>query len=110
VLRKLVMMRALMDEGVLPAKGSLDSNAFKFTTYPKLIKDLPVGLAATVKKTSPYALYMAMERAKTMTMLDLREMAAHVAELDKKVKTVQRQTLHCKIQRNLLKVHNIANE
>ena len=86
-LRKLVMMRALMDEGLLPAKGPLDFNSFKFSTYPKLIKDLPAGLAATVKKTNAFPLYQAMERAKPMSGAQLREMAAHVAELDKKVKT-----------------------
>jgi DNA polymerase III delta subunit len=86
-LRKLVVMRALMDEGKIPAKGPIDSNSFKFTTYPKLIKELPVGLAALVKKTNSYALYQTMERARSMSGPQLREMVSHVAELDYKVKT-----------------------
>lgn len=86
-LRKLVVMRALMDEGLLPVKGSSDFNQFKITTYPKLLKELPVGLAAMVKKTNPFPLYQAMERAKPMSAAQLRDMVAHVSELDRKVKT-----------------------
>ena len=86
-LRKLTVMRALMDEGFVPSKGPGDFNSFKITTYPKLMKELPPGLAGMLKKTSPYPLYQAMERAKPMSKQQLREMLVHVAELDYKVKT-----------------------
>lgn len=85
--RKLSILRALMDEGRLPAKGKLDANAFKANNYPTVAKTLPPGLAAFWKKASPWQLYHVMERAKSFTGPQLQQMTAQLAQADLDIKS-----------------------
>lgn len=86
-LRRLLLMRALLDEGHLGARGVGDYNSFKMQVQPRLAKELPPALAAVVKKTHAFPLHQALTRAKAFDPTQLRELVAGLAEADVQVKT-----------------------
>jgi DNA polymerase-3 subunit delta len=86
-LRKLSVMRALLDEGLLPSKGASNFPAFKATLYPKVAKELPPGLAALWKKTNPYPLFQSGERAKAFSAQQLQALTAELARMDLELKS-----------------------
>jgi DNA polymerase-3 subunit delta len=69
--RKLVLLRALIDEGKLPSKGSTDPNSFRMQVHPRLAKELPPALAAWWKRSNAWGLYFALKRAKAFKTAQL---------------------------------------
>jgi DNA polymerase III delta subunit len=86
-LRKLAVMRALMDEGRLAAKGPSNFQAFKANVYPAVAKALPTGLAGLWKKTNPYPLHQSMERARAFSAPQLRGLSLQLAQMDLDMKS-----------------------
>jgi DNA polymerase III delta subunit len=85
-MRKLAVMRALMDEGRLPSKGASNFQAFKANTYPALAKTLPTGLAQLWKKTNPYPLHQSLERARSFSAAQLHGLSLQLAQMDLEMK------------------------
>lgn len=84
--RKMVLCRALLDEGKLPARAG-DSFTFKAQVHPRLGKELPPALGALWRKTNAYPLYNALERARKFSAAQLRELLASLAQADLDMKS-----------------------
>jgi DNA polymerase III delta subunit len=84
--RRLLLMRALLDERHLGARGVGDYNSFKMQVQPRLAKELPPALAAVVKKTHAFPLHQALTRAKAFDPAQLRELVRGLAEADAQLK------------------------
>ena len=85
--RRLLLMRALLDEGHVAARAAGDYNSFKMQTHPKLAKELPPALAALVKRSHAFPLFQALSRAKAFDKAQLRELVQGLAEADVQIKT-----------------------
>jgi DNA polymerase-3 subunit delta len=86
-LRRLLLMRALLDEGHVNARSAGDYNSFKMQTHPKLAKELPPALAALVKRSHAFPLFQALTRAKAFDRAQLRDLVEGLAEADLQIKT-----------------------
>jgi DNA polymerase-3 subunit delta len=85
--RRLLLMRALLDEGHVAARAASDYNSFKMQTHPKLSKELPPALAALVKRSHAFPLFQALSRAKAFDKGQLRDLVQGLAEADVQIKT-----------------------
>ena len=86
-LRKMTVLRALIDENLVPTKGPSNFNIFKADTYPKLSKTLPPGLALFWKKSNPYPLYQTLERCKSFSAQQLKDLAEQLGKMDLDMKS-----------------------
>jgi DNA polymerase-3 subunit delta len=86
-LRKLTVMRALLDEGRVPTKGPSNFNIFKADTYPKVGKELPPGLAVMWKKTNPFPLFQTLERCKAFSGPQLKSLGEQLGQMDLEMKS-----------------------
>ncbi len=80
--RKLVLMRALIDEGRLPARGLNDQASFRMQVHPKVGNELPPALAAWWKKSNAWGLFNTAKRAKAFKTAQLQQLLRALAEGD----------------------------
>lgn len=85
--RKMVLCRALIDEGKLGARGSGDYNTFKMQVHPRLGKELPPALGAQWRRSSAFPLYNALERARKFDAAQLRDLLASLGQADLDMKS-----------------------
>lgn len=85
--RKLLLMRALMDEGKLPARGISDPNSFRMQVHPRLTRELPPALAQWWKKNNAWGLYFTLKRAKAFQSAQLHALLLALAQGDVDAKT-----------------------
>jgi DNA polymerase-3 subunit delta len=86
-LRLLLRLRAMIDEGKLPARGSGDGNGFRMQVHPRLAKELPPALGAWWKRTNAWRLFFAAQRARAFNGPQLRALLQALAEGDLRSKT-----------------------
>lgn len=80
--RKLVLLRALIDENILPSKGSSDPNSFRMQVHPAVAKQLPPSLAAWWKRSNAWGLYFAVKRARAFKTARLHALLRALAAGD----------------------------
>lgn len=85
--RKLLLMRALLDANLIPTRGAGDANGFRMQVYPKVAKELPPALAAWWKRSSPYSLFHSLRRARGFRTSALTALVFELAAADVAVKT-----------------------
>jgi DNA polymerase III delta subunit len=88
--RKLLFMRALIDENRIPARGAATFDAFRMQIHPRLGKELPPAAAAWWKKTSPWALHQTLTRARGFKTSQLAALVPLLADGDLAFKTGRR--------------------
>jgi DNA polymerase-3 subunit delta len=84
--RKLVLLRALLDEGRIPARVN-DANAFKAQVHERLGRELPGSLAAAWRKTNAWAQFQALKRARAFDARQLHSLADFLGAADVRLKT-----------------------
>ncbi len=80
-LRRLLQCRAMMDEGLVAAR-LVDFPSYRAQTHPKLIKDLPAGLATEWKKLNAYPAFKAFERCRKFSEKELRAWLARLTDMN----------------------------
>ena len=83
----LLRLRALIDEGKLPAKAQGDGSGFRMQVHPRLVKELPPALAAWWKRTNAWRLFFAAQRARAFSAPQLHALLRALSEGDVKTKT-----------------------
>ncbi|HTB21114.1 MAG TPA: hypothetical protein VK914_00250 [bacterium] len=84
--RKLILMRALIDEERVPARIN-DANAFKAQVHETLGRELPPALAAAWRRTNAWAQFQALKRARAFDARQLRGLLEFLAESDVRLKS-----------------------
>jgi DNA polymerase III delta subunit len=79
--RKLLLLRALLDEGMIPARVS-DESVFKAQVHPRLGRELPPALAAAWRKTNAWAQFQTLKRARAFETRQLKGFLEFLAEAD----------------------------
>jgi DNA polymerase-3 subunit delta len=84
--RKLVLLRALLDEGILPARVT-DYAAFKAQVHPQLGKQLPGSLAAAWRKANSWGQFQTLKRARSFETAQLQSLLLFLADADLRLKS-----------------------
>ncbi len=84
--RKLLLLRAVLDERKLPARGLNDVNAYRAQVHESLGRDLPAALAAAWRRTNAWAQYHALRRAQAFGADQLRSLVGFLGEADLRLK------------------------
>jgi DNA polymerase III delta subunit len=84
--RKLVLLRALLDEERVPSRVS-DANAFKAQVHERLGRELPGALASAWRRTNAWAQFQALKRARVFDARQLRGLVEFLSDADVKLKS-----------------------
>jgi DNA polymerase III delta subunit len=85
--RKLLLLRALMDEGRLSERGVSEATAFRMQVHPRVGRELPPALAQWWKRNNAWALFFALKRAKAFKAPQLHDLLRTLAQGDLAVKS-----------------------